>query len=290
MAILYKQDILALLEEKGDPPPLPDVLVTLEQRINDPDCDICEIATLIESDPILAGKLIKISNSVYFGGGREASDTLLSAVLCVGIKMVLELAYTSTLPRLFRNCKGIDLRQFWRHSLGVAFLSQALGRKANLSEDEIKVSYLTGLMHDLGILIFDYLIPEQYCEFLVANKSSSENLSKLEEKKFGISHAELGAAFLKKWWPVSPIIIQAVADHHFFPLNPNDSPGLPLAVYMANQIANEHDIRNGIKKKLEFHQLDDRYFEILKISPQKLEALLEETKKKLVEVEMLLES
>ncbi len=284
-----KQGILALMEEKGDPPPLPDILVTLERRINDPNCDIDEISTLIESDPILAGKLIKLSKTVYFSGGREEPDTLVSAVLRVGIKMVLELAYTSTLPKLFRNCKGINLHQFWEHSLSVAFLSQALGRKAHLSEDELKVSYLAGLMHDMGILIFDYLIHDEYCEFLINIKPSSGILSKLEEEKFGISHAELGAAFIKKWWPIPSLVSKAITRHHFFNMNPSDSPSLSLAVCMANQIANEHNLLNGIKGDLTFERLDDRHFEILNISPQKLEKLVEETREKLAGVAVLLE-
>jgi len=59
--------LLALIEEKGDPPPLPEILINLERKVNDPDCDVLKISGIIESEPILSGRLIQLSNSVLFG-------------------------------------------------------------------------------------------------------------------------------------------------------------------------------------------------------------------------------
>ena len=62
-----KEKLLALIEEKGDLPPLPEILINLERKVNDPDCDVLEISGSIESEPILSGRLIQLSNSVLFG-------------------------------------------------------------------------------------------------------------------------------------------------------------------------------------------------------------------------------
>jgi HD-like signal output (HDOD) protein len=35
-----KEKLLALVEEKGDLPPLPEILINLERKVNDPDCDV----------------------------------------------------------------------------------------------------------------------------------------------------------------------------------------------------------------------------------------------------------
>ena len=63
-----KEKLLALVEEKGDLPPLPEILINLERKVNDPDCDILEISAIIETEPVLAGRLIRLANSVLFGG------------------------------------------------------------------------------------------------------------------------------------------------------------------------------------------------------------------------------
>ena len=83
-----REKLIALIETKGDLPPLPDILINLENRVNDPDCDILEISGIIEAEPVLSGRLIQLSNSVLFGGGREDTEDLNDAVMRLGVKMV----------------------------------------------------------------------------------------------------------------------------------------------------------------------------------------------------------
>ena len=88
-----KEKLLELLKTKGGLPPLSDILINLEGRINDPESDIEEISSLIQTEPVLSGRLIKLSNSVLFGGGRDEVLDLNSAIMRLGLKMVLDLAY-----------------------------------------------------------------------------------------------------------------------------------------------------------------------------------------------------
>ena len=79
-----------------------------------------------------------------------------------------------------------------------------------ISQEDIEFAYLCGLMHDTGILVFDHLIPDEYSEFLGTIKSSDITLAENEAETFGITHAELGALFIEKWWPVSPGLVEAI--------------------------------------------------------------------------------
>ena len=103
-----KEKLLELLETKGDLPPLSDILINLEGRINDPESDIEEISGLIQTEPVLSGRLIKLSNSVLFGGGRDEVSDLNSAIMRLGLKMVLDLAYTLELPKVFKKPKSFN--------------------------------------------------------------------------------------------------------------------------------------------------------------------------------------
>ena len=82
------------MKKNGDVPPLPEVMLRLEAKVEDPNVDIEEIALIIESEPILAGKLLKLSNNVFFGGGREPVEDLAGTILRLGLKMVLDLTFT----------------------------------------------------------------------------------------------------------------------------------------------------------------------------------------------------
>jgi HD-like signal output (HDOD) protein len=80
--------------------------------VNDPDSDVLEITGIIETEPVLSGRLIKLSNNVLFGGGREETEDLNDAVIRLGIKMVLDMAYSLKLPGLFSKPKGFNQLDF----------------------------------------------------------------------------------------------------------------------------------------------------------------------------------
>ena len=52
-----RDELISLIETKGDLPPIPEVLIKLEKRVNDPDRDIIEISATIEPEPVLSGRL-----------------------------------------------------------------------------------------------------------------------------------------------------------------------------------------------------------------------------------------
>ena len=264
-----KDKLLELLETKGDLPPLSDVLISLEGRINDPASDIEEISGLIQTEPVLSGRLIKLSNSVLFGGGRDDVLDLNSAIMRLGLKMVLDLAYTLELPKAFKKSKSFDHVEFWKHSLGVACLSRTLVLHSGGSKDDLEASYLAGLMHDVGILVFDFLIPDEYGVFIGSLEDSGKSLEDLENSTFGISHPELGARFIEKWWPVSKQVVTSVRKHHG-PLSDRvDSPGISRFINCANQIANNHEMGNGISCHI--RPMSTKMLKILKLSEKELE-------------------
>ncbi|MBT5469770.1 MAG: HDOD domain-containing protein [Nitrospina sp.] len=283
-----KENLLNLLETKGDLPPLSDVLLNLENRVNDPSSDIEEISGLIQTEPVLSGRLIKLSNSVLFGGGRDEVHDLNEAIMRLGMKMVLDLAYTLELPKAFKKSKSFDHIQFWKHSLGVAYLSRSLAIHQGSSKEDLDASYLAGLMHDVGVLVFDYLIPEEYAEFIKNMVEDERPLSELEIEKFGISHSELGAEFIGKWWPVSEIVVKSVRRHHNPPPTKKIIPKIPRLVNWANQIANNNDMHNGLP--MHYHPLDENIFPRLKLSNDELELIVEKTKEGVEAADMILRS
>ena len=260
--IMTRDEILKILAEKGDLPPLPEILLKLQNLINDPESELEEIARLIETEPVLSGRLIKLSNSVLYGGGREKTTDLSSTVMRLGVKMILDLSYALQLTNMFNQFKSFDQYKFWMHSMAVACLTQTLGRKAGLSEEERAESYVCGLMHDLGIVVFEYLIPREYSAFVKSIGLEEAPLETLEQAEFGIAHPELGARFIRHYWPVSPIVIDAVKNHNQ-PLSSNGA-GLNISqlVGIANQVVINEGIVHGIGVPPEI-PLEDEIYEKL---------------------------
>ena len=282
-----RENTLQLLSVKGDLPPLPEVLINLEKRVNDPNSDLESIAELVETDPVLSGRLIKLANSVLLGGGREKADDLSSAVMRLGLKMVLDLAYTLKLPNLFIKVRGFNQLQYWKHSFSVALLSQALAKKLNLEKEKQEVSYVAGLMHDLGVLVFFHVIPEEYGEFAKEVRSSKRPLEELENEKFGIGHPELGAQFIRENWPVSSMVIEAV-EWHNHPVSKKRPPSqIHQIVVWAHRIASSSEINHEVTRYME-EPLSPEAMKLLGMDAEELEELVEKTREMVSHAEAIL--
>ena len=286
---MTRDEILKILSEKGDLPPLPEILLKLQNLINDPESEIEEIARLIETEPVLSGRLIKLSNSVLYGRVLEKTGDLSSTVMRLGVKMILDLSYTLQLTNMFNRFKSFDQYKFWMHSMAVACLTQTLSRKADLPQEERQESYVCGLMHDLGIVVFEHLIPDEYSQFVQSIGPEEASLETLELEKFGIAHPELGAKFISQYWPIPSVVVNAV-EHHFDPLSLNGS-GLNVAelVGIANQIAINERITHGIGTPPEI-PLADEIYEKLGLFPDELEDIIETTVEGLDSTELLMKA
>ena len=274
-----REKLLKLIEEKENIPPLPDILLRLEAKIEDPKSNISDISVLIETEPILSGRLIKLSNSVFFGGGREKIENLSSAILRLGLKMVLDLAYTIEVPKLFMKGKGMNQKKFWEHSLAVAILARLLSRKCDGLVAEPDICYLSGLMHDLDILLFNFFIPNEYGALLQDIKGVEEPLEKLEMERFGIAHPELGSLFIKKWWPVPDEVVFAVGKHYLgISDQDKDYPTL-LIVIISNTLANNFEMENGISS---FSQpTNEKFLAAQGLTPTDVQELIDEARESL---------
>ena len=272
-----RSKILQLVDKKGDLPPLPEIMLRLEAKVDDPEVDIEEIALIIESEPVLAGRLLKLSNSVFFSGGRDQVEDLAGAILRLGLKMVLDLTFTLELPTLFNKVRIPNQRQFWQHSLAVAVFARIICIRFDNVKCEPDLCYISGLMHDIGVMVFSYLIPDKYSDFIRDNWSEGSPLDALEDKEFQINHAQLGAIFIKKWWNLKPEVADAVLGHHADLSKVKNISPVCQVVYIANYVANNYGFAHKvIDSKIE--PFDEKKILDFGISMEVLENIVEETR------------
>ena len=225
---------------------MPEVVLRLQKIMQEKDTNAKDIAQIIEMEPILAGKILKLSNSTYYSRSTTPIKTLPVAVMKIGFKMMMKLVYSLKMTNLFSDTTILDSRQFWCHSLAVAIFTQALSQRVKISTTEQDVAYLAGLMHDVGIIVFGYLIHEEYGEFISNDLNEEEPVEVQEKKKFGIDHAELGALFIEKWWQIDEDISNAVKQHHLPLVGDKERLKCEQLVHVANGICNIQGITNGI--------------------------------------------
>ncbi|MBN1291416.1 MAG: HDOD domain-containing protein [Candidatus Latescibacteria bacterium] len=280
-----RDKILDLIEKEGELPPLPDIVIRLREMTQSLKTNIKDIAKLIEIDPVLAWNIIKLSNSVYYSRSTTAIKTLPLAITKIGLNMLVKLVYSLKLCPLFTESTFLSNSQFWLHSLAVAIFAQSLSGKIKLSQEKQEITYLAGLMHDIGIMAFAYLIPIEYDTFLKDIEGKDETLFDQEQEIFGIDHAELGALYIDRWWDVDKHITHTVRNHHEINLDigsKKDSTGL---VSVANKICNSQGITNGINYRGE--EFDEDVLSELGLSTKEIENILNDVQTSLEQAKEL---
>ena len=89
-----REELLQALEQDGLLPPFPDIIIRLRKMIEDPDTGMDEVARVVQSDPVLAGRLIRLANSVFGSGTSFTTNNLNRALGRLGLKMAMDLAYS----------------------------------------------------------------------------------------------------------------------------------------------------------------------------------------------------
>ena len=143
-------------------------------------------------------------------------------------------------------------------------------------------------MHDIGIMVFGYLIYNEYSDFLKIAKDEDEYMNVQEMKIFGIDHAEIGAIFIDKWWQVDKRISMAVKHHHHPFQGKNSERLCEQLVQIANSFCNNQDITNGSNTKYE--DFTDDTWEKLELSPSNVDKILNDVQSFLEQTEEMIKT
>ena len=169
-------------------------IVKLLQR---DDFKIDDLLRLVQSDPAIAGNLLKFSNAAAFGHSRPIVS-LSKAIITLGTFRVRNLVLALSVLHNHREgaCPQFDYSRFWSRSLASAISAQALATYARTSPEE---NFTAGLLSCVGELALAAIFPERYGEILAASDEGTQQRLALEHEAFGTDHRELTSTLLLEW-------------------------------------------------------------------------------------------
>lgn len=209
-------------------------VITLTSDINSSPKDLVRV---IDHDPVLTMKILKVANSAYFGLSRKVVS-INHAVVYLGLNTVkhvaLAIAAIGSLPT--ENDAGFDMQDFLQHSLTTAVVTRALARKRKVPEVDAANYFVAGLLHDIGKVVFAQFRPAEFRSALEKARNGACPLHIAEEEIIGHTHAEVGA-FLCESWDFPENLIRAIRNHHLIDMaDAEDRIGQCL--FVGNALAN----------------------------------------------------
>lgn len=133
-------------------PTLPEVALKVREVASHPDADIGSLCKVIQNDPAMTARIIRVANSPLLRASRVIED-IKSAVSRLGLNYTSNLATSLAMQQMFQaTADAIDqrMRDNWTRSTEVAGIAHVLARHyTRLKPDQ---ATLAGIVHKIGVL------------------------------------------------------------------------------------------------------------------------------------------
>ena len=224
------QDISQRIEEL---PTLPAIAHRISYLLEDETVDYRKIAALIEQDPPLAVKILRIANSPLHMTLSKI-HTIEHALAILGANELRSILSALAVYDFFQQQEGngFDRKGFWRHAIVCSQIAKYLAHHFRCQDDAI---FLSGLIHDIGKIVFDAYFRDDFKQILNLVATQHQSFSTAEKAVLGVTHYQVAAKLLRQW-DFPPQVIRPVLYHHA-PWHDRDSPCSSIVVYLANIFA-----------------------------------------------------
>ncbi|MGD9634522.1 MAG: HDOD domain-containing protein [Pirellulales bacterium] len=186
----------------------PTVALEIVRLTEEPQVDPRLLKELLEKDPALTCKILRVVNSSFYGLRREVAD-LNQALNILGNKPLQLLALGFSVPdELFMEIAADQLQWYWRTTLTRAVAARQLATELWCEPGD--EAFIAGMMQDIGILAMLREFGPPYIKLLARVILEHSDLSSLERDSLGFDHVELSAALMRQWH-LPARLIEAVA-------------------------------------------------------------------------------
>jgi putative nucleotidyltransferase with HDIG domain len=223
-------------------PAFPKSVQRVLELTRDINCPPKELVAVIEKDPVMTVKILRILNSAYYSLPNKI-NSVNQSVAYLGLNTVKNLALSfaavGVLPP--QNITEFNIQQYLLHSLTTASLARALCQKFGQADTDPADCYIAGLLHDFGKVVFVQFMPD---EFKAALSHAAENnipLHIAEQEIIGIDHTVVGAMLTERW-QFPDMLTDTIRLHHSA-----TAPGSTLqsCLFAANQISKKLGMGNS---------------------------------------------
>ncbi|QBK05130.1 HDOD domain-containing protein [Hylemonella gracilis] len=215
-------------------PAFPKSVQSILDLTRDPNCTPKDLVQIIEKDPVVTLKILKVVNAAQFNLPKQVTS-INHAVVLLGFNTIkhlaLGIAAMGVLPR--HTAAGLDMQQYLLHSLTTACLARELANHMKHPEADPLECFIAGLLHDFGKVVYAQHMPDEFRLALETSKQLHIPLHEALRQTVGADHTVTGALLLEHWrfaWR----LVETIQNMHGPQVK--DTPMI-ACVFAANQIS-----------------------------------------------------
>lgn len=173
----------------------------LLNAIEDEDISIRQFSALVRQDVALTARLIGLANSAYFGQSEPVTSVDDAIFKSLGLRLAKSITLSIAMVGSYGSLRkvGIDMEHYWLKSMLAASLARALCTHLKMMPcPNSDVVYLSGLLHDFGLLPIVYLYGDDL-DGIFDDEDKAQPLHLRIENKLGFGYHEVGEWVARKW-------------------------------------------------------------------------------------------
>ncbi len=197
-------------------PTLPAVATRLLALTTDDDSHAREVVQIIQADAALTARILSMGRRAELGI-RDEACTVDRMVMLLGFDAIRNAVLSIKVVEMFNSGsrasrsdveggekasgEGVELDRpgFWRHSLAVATAAEQLATAANAPDLNAGEAFVCGLLHDLGKIALDYVLPKSYGRVVELVELNQGNITEFERRIIGMDHHTAGKRLAEQW-------------------------------------------------------------------------------------------
>ena len=202
-----------------------------------------ELAQTVSADQALTAKILRLSNSAYYGFPRRIT-TGRDAVVLLGFRAVRSATLASCVIEALPGGQVLDPVKAWEFSVSVGMLAEVLSRATREHTDE---AFTAGVLHNIGRLAMDQHRPDDLRHCIEVAQTRGWTIAQAERQVLGYTDAEVGGA-LALHWNFPPDLADAGARHNLDPNALPDPASLAAYVMRARHFARASGLTDGVEQ------------------------------------------
>ncbi|HTY20360.1 MAG TPA: GGDEF domain-containing protein [Geobacteraceae bacterium] len=271
-------NIRELMAGKIRLPSPPAIAIKILDMVRRDDFSFKDLAQIIESDPALVAKILRVANSPYYNFNRRV-DNIDMALSVLGTHAVKNIALSFVICSDMKASEesGFDFDLFWRRAITAAVAAELTASLVGVKSQD---TFVTALLQDIGIIVLFSSCPEEYQLVMKENVASKATLHEVEKHCFGFDHQELGAELLSQWHIPESIYIP-IKYHHQDNSIPNEYRTQTEIIRLADNLSSIYHGGQSVDKVL---KVRERLKTVFGVGEEAVEELIDAVASKSIDI------